>query len=166
MLIENASTGMKCLPTAKVPNAAGRVLHDWHAEIMTIRAFNHFLLQECLKISESSKLTSSIIRRREESEFSETNGEQPYGLRENLKIYMYCSEAPCGDASMELVMDAQNDATPWPVVEQLNLEQVPVLKGRANFSELGIVRRKPCMPSERLSSGPELNTSQLDQIVP
>lgn len=143
---------MKCLPAAKIPRAAGLVLHDWHAEVLAIRAFNYFLLQECLKILESQHYASSFIRLRQENEMSEVNGVQPFALRENLKIFMYCSEAPCGDASMELVMEAQDDATPWPVADNPILEQVPRLKGRANFSELGIVRRKPCMPCKRLFS--------------
>lgn len=143
---------MKCLPAAKLSSAAGLVLHDWHAEVLAIRAFNHFLLQECLKILESHQSASSFIRRREGSEMSEVNGLQPFVLRENLQIFMYCSEAPCGDASMELVMEAQEDATPWPVLENSFLEQIPILKGRANFSELGIVRRKPCMPFEQFFS--------------
>lgn len=143
---------MKCLPAAKIPSAAGLVLHDWHAEALAIRAFNHFLLQECLKILESQHYTSSFIRRRQESEMSDANSVQPFALRENLKIFMYCSEAPCGDASMELVMEAQDDATPWPVAEKSISDQVLALKGRANFSELGIVRRKPCTPFEQLFS--------------
>lgn len=148
----NARTGMKCLPVAKLTSAAGLVLHDWHAEVLAIRAFNHFLLQECLRTLESQRYVSSFIRRRQESEMSEVNCMQPFAFCENLKIFMYCSEAPCGDASMELVMEAQDDASPWPVAEKPIAEQVLTLKGRANFSELGIVRRKPCTPLEQLFS--------------
>lgn len=48
---------------------------------------------------------------------------------------------------MELVMNAQEDATPWPLmVPDGNTERLAaMLPGRENFSELGIVRRKPCM---------------------
>ncbi len=57
---------------------------------------------------------------------------------------MYCSEAPCGDASMELVMEAQEDATPWAVsVPDEGIASG--LLGRGSFSQLGIVRRKPGM---------------------
>ncbi|EGD84194.2 hypothetical protein H112_07882 [Trichophyton rubrum D6] len=63
---------------------------------------------------------------------------------------MYCSCAPCGDASMELCMAAQEDATPWelPVPELRNTgnpdgQQQVLLNGRAHFSILGAVRRKP-----------------------
>lgn len=136
---------MKCLPRAKIPQAAGTVLHDWHAEIIAIRAFNHFLLQECLLLLSNSVCSSPFVRRRENRETSHVGGLQPFTIPENVKIHMYSSEAPCGDASMEVVMDAQKDPTPWPIVAESVLEnQISKLKGRESFSELGIVRRKPC----------------------
>jgi tRNA-specific adenosine deaminase 1 len=75
---------------------------------------------------------------------------QPFVIKQDVNIHMYCSEAPCGDASMELIMQAQEDPTPWQLpelasdvlsdgVDETSLE----LKGRGFFSELGIVRRKP-----------------------
>lgn len=139
---------MKCLPRAKIPQAAGCVLHDWHAEIIAMRAFNRFLLEECLFLAQNpgQAESSAFIRPRETFELSETTGFQPFTIREDVKIYMYCSEAPCGDASMELVMQAQDDPTPWPI-DPLSLESKSgkALKGRSHFSVLGIVRRKPCM---------------------
>jgi len=60
----------------------------------------------------------------------------PFKLKADVKIHMYCSEAPCGDASMELIMRAQEDSTPW--------KQAPeTMPGRGDFSQLGVVRRKP-----------------------
>ena len=56
---------------------------------------------------------------------------------------MYCSEAPCGDASMELIMAAQEDPTPWAVPQAVDGNS-DALTGRGYFSELGVVRRKPC----------------------
>lgn len=64
---------------------------------------------------------------------------------------MYCTCAPCGDASMELCMAAQEDATPWEVTrhtdpnptDQVDLQEENLLDGRAHFSLLGVVRRKP-----------------------
>ncbi|KAJ5587003.1 uncharacterized protein N7459_002768 [Penicillium hispanicum] len=77
----------------------------------------------------------------------------PFEIQPDIKIYMYCTCAPCGDASMELCMAAQEDATPWEVVRQPNLnpetqEADPLIEnnlldGRAHFSRLGVVRRKP-----------------------
>ena len=143
---------MKCLPAAKVLQAAGSILHDWHAEIITMRAFNQFLLRECIHLVNSPDNSSAVIRRRETRELSESHGFQPFTIREDVKIHMYCSEAPCGDASMELVMGAQEDPTPWPTASVFGVKShTEVLKGRASFSELGIVRRKPCMSLQRIS---------------
>ena len=140
---------MKCLPAAKIPQAQGFVLHDWHAEILAIRAFNHFLIQECQNIVNSPGTFSTIVRKREDHEKTKLTCLQPFTLHENLKICMYCSEAPCGDASMEIIMQAQEDATPWPIFgPEPGLQAHPgKLQGRGYFSELGIVRRKPCRTS-------------------
>ena len=71
------------------------------------------------------------------------SGQQPFVVREDVRIHMYTSQAPCGDASMELVMEAQDDATPWPVTPAETGDHPMMMKGRENFAELGIVRRKP-----------------------
>ena len=137
---------MKCLPSGKISHINGCVLHDWHAEVLAIRGFNLFLIQECYKLASSETSTSQYIRRRDETEISETHCPQPFTLRESLKINMYCSEAPCGDASMELVMDSQEDHTPWPLPGESFNGSSPgsLLNGRGYFSQLGVVRRKPC----------------------
>ncbi|KAK5136401.1 hypothetical protein LTR08_003527 [Meristemomyces frigidus] len=91
----------------------------------------------------------------------------PFALHANVRIHMYVSEAPCGDASMELTMAEQEDATPWPatanakppgpthdaaeapsVVQQ---EEDTQLLGRGHFDQLGIVRRKPARPDAPVS---------------
>jgi tRNA-specific adenosine deaminase 1 len=67
---------------------------------------------------------------------------------------MYCTCAPCGDASMELCMAAQEDPTPWVVTpkqentfsqdgDSQKIQTQTLLDGRAHFSILGVVRRKP-----------------------
>lgn len=73
---------------------------------------------------------------------------------------MYCTCAPCGDASMELCMAAQEDPTPWELppapapattlasasTNTANTADAPTqdaLIGRAHFQLLGVVRRKP-----------------------
>ncbi|KAI9806348.1 MAG: hypothetical protein M1825_006463 [Sarcosagium campestre] len=52
-----------------------------------------------------------------------------------------------GDASMELIVAAQDDPTPWPYFPQ-DAESdhfIEPLTGRAFFSRLGVVRRKPSL---------------------
>lgn len=152
------------------------MLHDWHAEILALRAFNYWLLCECrgvlanerhqdqpsdenIEQSEPSTLSPYIRRRQQrhqEHHSSEhpSSPQPPFELHPDITIYMYCTCAPCGDASMELCMAAQDDPTPWEVKDPPNQEpanpsdshqtQEPkLLDGRAHFSRLGIVRRKP-----------------------
>ncbi|KAI5867423.1 adenosine deaminase/editase [Durotheca rogersii] len=151
-------TGMKCLPTSKIAGARGNVLHDWHAEVLAVRAFNRFVLDECRAMLLDGGRGSAFLRRRtrDEREASERGGSgedgddggswngQPFAWRDDVLLHMYCSDAPCGDASMELVMAAQPDATPWAVpLPSPSRSPAGLLAGRAYFSELGLVRRKP-----------------------
>ncbi|KAI9734426.1 MAG: hypothetical protein M1818_006814 [Claussenomyces sp. TS43310] len=140
-------TGMKCLPQCKVHQARGNVLHDWHAEIVTIRALNWFLLEEVKTLVGSDKAASTHLRRRKKFEITSEHF-QPFTVKENIMFHMYCSEAPCGDASMELTMAAQDDATPWVLPSQSSGDAAleGSLNGRGYFSQLGIVRRKPSRP--------------------
>jgi tRNA-specific adenosine deaminase 1 len=140
---------MKCLPRSKIPQANGTVLHDWHAEVLAIRAFNRFLIQECASIVTLGSTSDYIEQRR--SENKSENSSQLFTIAPEISIHMYCSEAPCGDASMELTMQAQDDPTPWDLPVQATNDKTldtveTVLKGRGYFSELGIVRRKPGKP--------------------
>ncbi|KAK1720491.1 hypothetical protein BDP67DRAFT_540218 [Colletotrichum lupini] len=144
------ATGMKCLPASKLPLAKGNALHDWHAEVLAIRAFNRYLLDECDTHSQGSSPTSDIITRRPPSAISPSSP-QPFAIRDDVTLHMYCSEAPCGDASMELTMAAQEDASPWELPPssaspsgtttapppQTTTDTTP-LPGRAYFSHLGI----------------------------
>ncbi|KAL8387353.1 hypothetical protein RB595_009966 [Gaeumannomyces hyphopodioides] len=145
------ATGMKCLPASKVPHAKGLILHDWHAEILAIRAFNHFVLEECRSLA-MGLCASEYLRVRSAEEIAQTNSDgwwsgQPFAWKEDVSLHMYCSEAPCGDASMELVMATQEDSTPWEVPcgsgSSSPAEGSSDLPGRAYFSRLGVVRRKP-----------------------
>lgn len=92
---------------------------------------------------------------------------------------MYCSEAPCGDASMELTMAAQHDATPWSrtsspqtspglgyastvaSAKRDSQHTSTELYGRSYFDILGVVRRKPSRPD----APPTLSKSCSDKIA-
>ncbi|KAF2634856.1 hypothetical protein P280DRAFT_474302 [Massarina eburnea CBS 473.64] len=157
---------MKCLPSTKLPLAHGTTLHDWHAEVLAIRAFNRFLLDQLHHTLTPPYPPSPFLRPRPASERTPSSF-QPFTIAEDVQIYMYCSEAPCGDASMELVMQAQEDATPWtspvPTISSPNTEKhlqelatsqkeeeeeeiISGLRGRSHFSHLGLLRYKPSRP--------------------
>lgn len=210
---------MKCLPHAKLPRAQGNVLHDWHAEVLAIRAFNRFVLDEARSLlSAGPTACSPFLRRRHESEMqkrtepleSSANGDgrgpdherseqacassstdtwhgQPFAWRDDVTLHMYCSEAPCGDASMELTMAAQDDASPWEIPAPLadggesllssppppppSSSSTPAttpsqqhpgpLPGRSYFSRLGAVRLKP----SRGDAPPTLSKSCSDKLA-
>lgn len=87
---------MKCLPASKIPLANGVGVHDWHAEILAVRSFNHFLLGECRHLALG--LSSHYLRWRDDEE--RTTGEegwhgQPFAWKDGVTLHMYCSEAPC-----------------------------------------------------------------------
>lgn len=168
-MLTGTRTGMKCLPASKLPSAKGRVLHDWHAEVLVIRTFNHFVLQECKAITTQGK-DSLYIRRSNSIEADEPSRPgQPFCWREDVTLHMYCSEAPCGDASMELTISAQQDASPWetPLPPHLMPEGASAstpelaLLGRACFDQLGVVRRKPA----RADAPPSLSKSCSDKLA-
>jgi tRNA-specific adenosine deaminase 1 len=157
---------MKCLPSNKLHLAQGNILHDWHAEIIAIRAFNRFLLDECHLISTPPYPTSDFLQTLLPDEHPKSS--QPFTVRDDVSIHMYCSEAPCGDASMELTMAAQEDATPWtsapPTLTASTApeESAPTaLRGRSNFSHLGVVRAKPSRPD----APPTLSKSCTDKLA-
>ncbi|KAI8936599.1 hypothetical protein NX059_007000 [Plenodomus lindquistii] len=164
---------MKCLPSNKLPAAHGNILHDWHAEVIAIRAFNRYLLDQFLLLSTSPYTPSTFLQRRPLNEQTETQP-QPFTIKDDVHIHMYCSEAPCGDASMELVMSAQEDATPWtsapptitsattdPCTSQPIPDEAAALRGRSNFSLLGLVRCKPSRPD----APPTLSKSCTDKLA-
>ncbi|KAK3694822.1 adenosine deaminase/editase [Podospora appendiculata] len=169
------ATGMKCLPASKLPQTNGVAIHDWHAEILALRAFNHFVLEECRRLALSADNSSEFLRRRTADEIASTTAEnetcwhgQPFAWRQDVKLLMYCSEVPCGDASMELIMAAQDDDSPWEVPPRIpqtptaDTATEPVsLPGRAYFSHLGVVRRKP----SRGDAPPTLSKSCSDKIA-
>ncbi|PLB42004.1 tRNA-specific adenosine deaminase [Aspergillus candidus] len=173
------ATGAKCLAASQIPNCKGLVLHDWHAEVLVMRAFNYWLLSECRGLlvtdfpsAEEGEHSSRFIRFRQQDRkhASRSTGstsiqspdpipphpEPPFELQPDVKVYMYCTCAPCGDASMELCMAAQDDPTPWAtpdidanahlssdINDPESKPEPTLLDGRAHFSRLGVVRRKP-----------------------
>jgi len=137
---------MKCIPHLILQNAKGNILHDSHAEILAIRAFNRYLLQQCMNVIKQKETDnhSSIIE-------STKDSIKQFKIRKEIKLHMYCSECPCGDASMELVMSRQEDATPWTRQQSEDTERSVKLMGRGYFDQLGCVRRKPARADAPIS---------------
>ncbi|KAH8692839.1 hypothetical protein BGW36DRAFT_325271 [Talaromyces proteolyticus] len=158
------TTGARCLAASQIPRCHGLALHDCHAEILAIRAFNYWVINECLSVIQQEQhspsqleTTHAFVRRRER------NASPSFEICPDISLYMYCTCAPCGDASMELCMAEQDDPTPWSVPSRNNDEesQKTLLDGRAHFSILGVVRRKPA----RADSEATLSKSCSDKLA-
>lgn len=109
---------------------------------------------------DQSHMSERFVRRRQDR--SENDHWPPFELCSDVKIYMYCTCCPCGDASMELCMAAQDDPTPWEMSAEFSDADPEAWKlaGRANFSILGVVRRKPA----RADAEPSLSKSCSDKL--
>jgi tRNA-specific adenosine deaminase 1 len=121
------------------------VLHDSHAEVLALRALNRFFLSEVHAVLQKRdvKYVSPFVSFRTVEVYqSQENScsHQPFEIRRNVSIWMFSTEAPCGDASMEVLMaEKEGNAEPW----DKEPDRKDALQGRGYFSALGEVRRKP-----------------------
>lgn len=104
---------MKCLRASRVPRCKGIMLHDCHAEVLAIRTFNRYLLDECNSLLAGKG--SDILERRNSTKTPGSGGDlnRPFRVKDNVKLHMYCSEAPCKLSSAAL---GANEAHPIQVV--------------------------------------------------
>jgi tRNA-specific adenosine deaminase 1 len=160
------ATGTKCLPVSSIPKCNGTVLHDCHAEILALRGFNRWLLAEIERMLEG-RYESKWLGWCESALDFESNhkNSKPFVLRPNVSIHLFSTEAPCGDASMGLLIGSKgeedNEAWPEPAPETLSLSNSTPLHGRGYFSLLGTVRRKP----SRADAEPTLSKSCTDKLA-
>ncbi|KAJ8100129.1 adenosine deaminase/editase [Lipomyces tetrasporus] len=135
LICTSMATGVKAISDSTVATAAGRILHDSHAEILAIRAFNRYLINECQNLDDDQLYFSPCVVR---SDKAESQRFKRFRLDEKCRIYLLATEVPCGDASMEHVGAGTKES--WDASQ---LERGRPLKGREYFSEIGQVRTKP-----------------------
>ncbi|OCT53125.1 tRNA-specific adenosine deaminase [Cladophialophora carrionii] len=159
------ATGTKCLPASAMPKCKGLVLHDSHAEVLALRGLNHWLLSEVRAMLQVPAYQSPYLefcQRQTTLTDEEDSGqleEPPFKIKDNIAIYFFTTEAPCGDASMEILIESfpSSAAAPWPVDGQGDMQ----LLGRGHFSLLGYTRRKPA----RADAEPSLSKSCTDKLA-
>ncbi|KAK9464620.1 adenosine deaminase/editase [Lipomyces arxii] len=141
----SVATGVKVLPESRLKNMPqGKLLHDCHAEILALRGFNRFLINECIKMHDCPEYVSSIIMRNDSQRQQQ---QRPFRLAATWKIYLIVSEIPCGDASMEQLGAGTVEA--WDT-SSIKRDGKP-LRGRGYFSEIGVIRTKPSRPDAPIS---------------
>lgn len=175
VLREPHSTGTKCLPVSALPRCSGLVLHDSHAEVLALRGFNYWLLSELRKTIEDPGYLSRFIEQSSLEASTSSSGvpgqapSRPFKLRSSVSIHLFTTEAPCGDASMELLMESMPPGTTEPWEHDGVDESKEILQGRGHFSMLGFVRRKPARadaePSNSKSCTDKLAIKQFLSII-
>lgn len=133
-------TGMKSTPNEQLDRADGKVLHDMHAEILAIRGFNRFLIEECKHVRSGMKSEYITVNNN-----TEKSSNHSYIFNPHVSIVMYVSEPPCGDASMTVLSKGLKDnwTEPLQIVNgEPNNNNGPV-RGRDHVFKVGLVRTKP-----------------------
>ena len=158
--IVSLATGTKSLPVSALPKCKGLILHDCHAEILALRGFNYWLFCEMKRVLTVDQYDSPWVQLCTPSNDA-SSCHRPFRLKPGVEISLFSTEAPCGDASMELLMAtaqaAGQDISPWPT-PSLDTESAPSLSqpalpppGRGFFSQLGALRRKPARADAEIS---------------
>lgn len=120
------TTGVKCMPDETLKNSRGRIVHDMHAEILSIRAFQRFIIQDMdfLRVLEKTQ--------------------EGLKVKDGIEFALYISELPCGDASIK---DAERWEYGFGIVDgkskRVRLSESVLLRGRSDVGDLGKVRTKP-----------------------
>ncbi|KAG0147070.1 hypothetical protein CROQUDRAFT_62125 [Cronartium quercuum f. sp. fusiforme G11] len=159
------ATGMRCLPREKLP-MNGDLLHDSHAEVLARRGLRYWLYDEVTRCS------TSWLRR--------VPGRKAlFALQESVKLFLYVSTLPCGDASMLLTTEKVVTGTRWDERTEETLGRrkfsheyqqsisatlgtAQVARGRLGFDQpAGTLRTKP----GRIDSLPSTSHSCADKLA-
>ncbi|KAF5333735.1 hypothetical protein D9611_002354 [Ephemerocybe angulata] len=136
--IISIATGTKCIPLSKLSDR-GELVHDSHAEVIARRGAVRWLLEEVLRMCTGNPHAGSgwLV--------SVSAGAQRFRLKDGVRLHLYVSTLPCGDASMRYLatiqdedMAALKDSSSFPT-----LEPTAASRGRDNYSRLGVLRTKP-----------------------
>jgi len=90
--VVSMATGTKCVPLGR-RGARGDVVADAHAEVLARRGARRWLADEARAAREGRESAFEVV---EEGR----KGEVRYALRREFEFAVYCSQSPCGDASV------------------------------------------------------------------
>ena len=138
------ATGVKCVPECRLweyAEAFDDCLHDMHAEVLARRGALKYLVHRLIAGSLSlERLRSS----------------------DTVSFHMYSSHAPCGDASMDMLIEGKRSDTAVVSFDSHERAEIDgLLRGRTDFSQRKRLRTKP----GRLDSLPTLSLSCTDKMT-
>ncbi|KAJ1882262.1 hypothetical protein LPJ57_001061 [Coemansia sp. RSA 486] len=153
-------TGLKCL-NSKNMRRFGDSVHDSHAEIIARRGFLVYLMKQ---IKEQNPQILDIPA---------TQNKKPYALKQGIKLHLYTSQSPCGDASIEWLQQQQQqqqqqssndtdiDGHRGKRQRTESEERNKAIRGHSEFCATGALRLKP----GRGDSDPTLCMSCSDKMA-
>ncbi|CAL9730603.1 tRNA-specific adenosine deaminase 1 [Monosporozyma unispora] len=130
------TTGVKATPDIELCRSKGKMVHDCHAEVLAIRAFNAILLDEMIQLK-NDKTSRYLLK----------IGDK-YKWNAKWSLVLFISRLPCGDASMDSI-DSTTDEdklinmTDNDPYQYVSPKHKKTLRGRFNFNKKGYVRTKP-----------------------
>ncbi|QPG75866.1 hypothetical protein FOA43_003252 [Brettanomyces nanus] len=129
------ATGVKAISSRKIEQTShGRIVHDMHAEVLSLRIFNFFLLKDVEEMTRMNERQGRLL---------EMTDNDRYKLKDKtMELAMYVTDIPCGDASIDNVREEMDDDKKenW---KESSSEIEDNLRGRAFFGAVGKVRTKP-----------------------
>jgi Adenosine-deaminase (editase) domain len=93
------ATGTKCVGPSKV-SADGTVVQDSHAEVLVRRCLLRLLSSHLRHAVNQSNCKSSCMRCSSSLLEQSSAGAGRYKLKDSLRLHLYISDPPCGDASI------------------------------------------------------------------
>ncbi|AET38310.1 tRNA-specific adenosine deaminase Ecym_2596 [Eremothecium cymbalariae DBVPG len=142
----SVATGVKALPNEELERSHGRMLHDSHAEILALRAFNVVLLKQMALLAANPTETCDLVER--------CNTTHPYRMRKRWKIALYISRPPCGDCSMDILGEDDTNYMQFSFddcCQYINPGIRTTLRGRFNYDCKGVTRTKPGRPDSKIT---------------
>ncbi|KAJ2313366.1 hypothetical protein IWW51_001155 [Coemansia sp. RSA 2702] len=137
-------TGLKCQHRQQL-SAFGDSVHDSHAEIIARRALVVYLMGQLLEDPPQSIFAK-----------------QPtFTLHDYIRLHLYSSQCPCGDAAIESLQGTLGQHEQPPMKRQRTTIDTSVVRGHQGFDTLGALRLKP----GRADSIPTLSLSCSDKIA-
>ncbi|KAJ6516259.1 adenosine deaminase/editase [Mycena sanguinolenta] len=135
--IVSLATGTKCLPADRLP-ADGECLHDSHAEVLARRGAVRWFLEEIGRCKEATDGTF-------QSEWIYPCDDGRYALKADVRLFLYVSTVPCGDASMRFLSASQDEQMAALKDSAIRPLTDPTLaaRGRDNYGLFGVLRTKP-----------------------
>ncbi|KAJ2160620.1 hypothetical protein GGF46_002113 [Coemansia sp. RSA 552] len=142
-------TGLKCQHRKQL-RPFGDTVHDSHAEVIARRAFIVYLLDQIHRHRSSDEPPSVL---------EECAGK--YRLPDSIRVHLYTSQSPCGDASIDALGATVGNGDEPPPAKRARYTPGEPVRGHQGFSLQGAVRLKP----GRADAIPTLSMSCSDKIA-